>query len=1045
MNAIIDAAFARARTVALVFFVLTIAGASAYFAIPKESEPDITIPFIYVSVVYEGIAPEDSERLLVRPLEKELQSIEGLKEMKGNASQGFASVTLEFDAGFDADQALLDVREKVDLAKAELPPGSEEPRVTEVNLSLFPVLTVMLSGDLPERTLINLARRLQDEIEALSGVLEVDIAGDREELLEVVIDPMALETYNLSFPDVLNFVSQNNRLVAAGAIDASAGRMVFKVPGVIETMQDLATLPVKKVGDTIITFDDVATIRRTFKDPVSFARLRGDNAIALEVSKRSGANIIETIAEVRNLVEMSRTQWPDTIQVDYLQDKSDDIRSMLGDLENNVITAIILVMIVIVFALGIRPSILVGLAIPGSFLAAMTVIYFFGMTMNIIVLFSLILVVGMLVDGAIVTIELADRKISEGELPKTAFASASKRMAWPIIASTITTLTVFFPLLVWPGLVGEFMSFLPLTVIITLTASLFMALIFIPVLGGIITRKVSVDPNSTTVKYIRLAEKGELSAIKGWLGRYLSFLQVIVNHPGKSTLAAIGIMILTFVCYSGLGRGVLFFPDIEPEYLQVQVQSRGDLSIYERDKLVRKVEQFLLEQDNLDSVYARTIGGGSNNQSDIPEDVIGVIQLELSDWQTRPPASEIMAKIRDYVGTIPGIKVQVRLPDMGPTAGKPVQIALSGINQDTLIKSVKHILQLMDKVGGFVDVEDSRPLPSVEWRLIVDREKAAKYNVDVTLLGNVVKLITNGALLAEYRPDDAEEEVEIRLRFTEDFRNVEQLYQLRIPSADGAVPIGNFVTIEPAPKTGRISRLDGMRNYTVKAEIAKGEQLDQKLAQLRDELQASPLPSGVMLSFQGEDEDTQQSMAFLGNAFIGSIFLMLIILVTQFNSFYQALVVLSAIIFSTAGVLIGLMVTAQPFVVVMSGIGTIALAGIVVNNNIVLIDTYNTLKAQGMSAQEAIMRTAAQRARPVLLTSVTTILGLLPMVFALTIDIVGREISVGAPSAQWWTVLSSTIAGGLTFATFLTLLLTPALLMLGEKLKSLTSRTGEQH
>ena len=1039
MNAIIDAAFARTRTVALVFFVLTIAGASAYFAIPKESEPDITIPFIYVSVVYDGIAPEDSERLLVRPLEKELQSIEGLKEMKGTAIQGFASVVMEFEAGFDADQALLDVREKVDLAKAELPPGSEEPRVTEVNLSLFPVLTVMLSGDIPERTLVNIARRLQDEIEALSGVLEVDIAGDREELLEVIIDPVALETYNLSFPDVLNFVSQNNQLVAAGAIDASAGRMVFKVPGVIETMQDLATLPVKKVGNTIVTFDDVATIRRTFKDPTSFARLRGEKAIALEVSKRSGANIIETIADVRNLVELARTQWPDTIKVDYLQDKSGEIKSMLGDLENNVLTAIILVMIVIVFALGIRPSILVGMAIPGSFLAAMTVIFFFGMTMNMIVLFSLILVVGMLVDGAIVTIELADRKIAEGEPPKTAFATASKRMAWPIIASTITTLTVFFPLLVWPGLVGEFMSFLPLTVIITLTASLFMALIFIPVLGGVITRKVSVDTQSDTVKFIRMAEKGNLDDIQGWLGRYLRFLKNIVNHPGKSTLAALGIMFMTFVLYGFFGRGVLFFPDIEPEYLQIQVQARGDLSIYERDKLVKKVEKFLLQQDNLDSVYARTMGGGGGNESEMPEDVIGVIQLELSDWETRPPASEIMADIREYVETIPGIKVQVRLPDMGPSSGKPVEIVLSGISNDSLIEGTEHILALMEETGGFVDVEDSRPLPSVEWRLNVDRELAAQYNVDVTLLGNVVKLITNGAMLAEYRPDDAEEEVEIRLRFPETFRNIEQLYQLRIPSANGSVPIGNFVTIEPAPKTGRINRLDGARTYTIKAEIAEGELLDQKLKQMREKLIESPLPADVMLSFKGEDEDTQESMTFLSNAFIGSIFLMLIILVTQFNSFYQAFVVLSAIIFSTAGVLIGLMVTSQPFVVVMSGIGTIALAGIVVNNNIVLIDTYNALKSEGMDAKEAILRTAAQRARPVLLTSVTTILGLLPMVFALTIDIVGRNISVGAPSAQWWTVLSSTIAGGLTFATLLTLLLTPALLMLGEKIKSLTS------
>ncbi|MGQ8365220.1 efflux RND transporter permease subunit [Glaciecola sp. 1036] len=1036
MNALIDAAFARSRTVGLTFLMLVIAGASAYFAIPKESEPDVAIPIMYVSVVYEGIAPEDSERLLIRPLEKELQSIEGLKEMRSSATQGFGSVTLEFDAGFDADQALLDVREKVDLARAELPPGSEEPRVTEVNVSLFPVLTVVLSGDLPERTLLKVAQQLKDSIEALSGVLEVDIGGDREELLEVIIDPLALETYNLSFTEVFNYVSQNNRLVAAGAIDNNAGRMVFKVPGVIETLEDLATLPVKRVGDTIITFDDVATIRRTFKDPNSLARLQGNNAIALEVSKRTGANIIETIAEVRALVDYAQTQWPSTLKVTYLQDKSDQIKDMLGDLENNVMTAVILVMIVIVAVLGIRPSILVGLAIPGSFLAAMLVIFFFGMTLNIVVLFSLILVVGMLVDGAIVTIELADRKISEGESPKTAFASASKRMAWPIIASTATTLAVFFPLLVWPGLVGEFMSFLPLTVIITLTASLFMALVFIPVLGGIITKKVSVDNESTTVQSIRAAESGNLDDITGWLGSYLGILKTVLAHPLKTLLGAVVIMFLAFFGYFSLGRGMEFFPAIEPEFLQVQVQARGDLSIHERDKIVSKVENYLLEEDHIKSIYTRTMGGGTNPQEDMPEDVIGVIQLELDDWQLRPKAELIIDKIRDYVQSIPGIKVQVREPAAGPTAGKPIQLTLQGNDQAVLAKGVEHLLKLMNQVGGFVDVEDSRPLPSIEWKLVVNREQAAKFNVDVTLLGNAVTLITNGALLAEYRPDDVEEEVEIRLRFAKDFRSIEQLYHLRIPTPNGAVPITNFVSIEPAAKTGRITRTDGARTLTVKADVAPGLLADQLVDQVRQALQKDPLPEGARIVFKGQDEDTQQAVTFLSNAFIGSIFLMLIILVTQFNSFYQAFVVLSAIIFSTAGVLIGLLVTNQAFVVVMSGIGVIALAGIVVNNNIVLIDTFNDLKKQGMPITEAILRTAAQRARPVLLTSVTTILGLIPMVFALTIDIVGRDISVGAPSAQWWTVLASTIAGGLTFATALTLLLTPALIAIGENLKN---------
>jgi len=1046
MNKIIDAAFARSRSVALVFLMLLIAGASSYFSIPKEAEPDVTIPIVYVSVSYEGISPEDAERLLIRPLEKELQTIEGLREMRSNGSQGFASVTLEFDAGFDADQAILDVREKVDMAKAELPPGSEEPRVTEVNVSLFPILTVVLSGDLPERSLLMIAQNLKDRLEGLSGVLEVEIGGDREELLEVVVDPIALETYNLSFTDVFNFVSSNNRLVAAGALDTGAGRMVFKVPGVIETMEDLSTLPVKRVGDTIVTFADVASIRRTFKDPTTFARIQGEQALALEISKRNGANIIETVDQVRAVVAQAEQAWPSTVSVRYLQDKSEQIKTMLGDLENNVITAIVLVMIVVVAALGVRPSILVGLAIPGSFLAAMVVINFFGYTLNIVVLFSLILVVGMLVDGAIVTIELADRYMQEGESPVTAFASASKRMAWPIIASTATTLVVFAPLLVWPGLVGEFMKFMPIMVIITLTASLLMALIFIPVLGSVLFKAKMFSGKKTEVSSastdIRTAEKGDLNGIKGWVGSYLKMLNKILQHPGKTALSAVIVLLLAYGAYFAFGKGVTFFPEIEPEFVQVQVQARGDLSIMERDALVAQVESVMLSQPHLDSVYTKTLGAGMQSQSDMPEDVIGVIQLELADWQTRPEAQVLIDGMRERVMNIAGIKVQVRKQESGPSQGKPIQLDLNAQNPQLLIPAIQHIREAMDKIGGFEDVEDSRPLPSIEWRLKVNRELAAKYNVDVTLLGNAVTLITNGALLADYRPDDVEDEVEIRLRFPLESRNLDQLYALNIPTNNGLVPIRNFVSFEPAQKTGRVTRTDGQRSMSIKSNVSEGALADAQVQMLRAAMQENPLPDGVTVKFKGQEEDSQEAMTFLINAFIGSIFLMLVILITQFNSFYQAFIVLSAIVFSTAGVLIGVLFSGQAFGIVMGGIGVIALAGIVVNNNIVLIDTYNDLKAKGLDSKEAILRTCAQRIRPVLLTSVTTILGLMPMVFALTISIIDRDFSIGAPSAQWWTMLASTIAGGLTFATILTLLVTPSLLMLGANLKQGVRKSG---
>ncbi|MCC6599020.1 MAG: efflux RND transporter permease subunit [Alphaproteobacteria bacterium] len=1026
---IIDAAFDRSRVVMLVFVMILLSGAFAYIAIPKESEPDVPIPTFYISMIHEGIAPEDAERLLVRPMEKELQSLEGLKEMRAVAGEGYASVTLEFSAGFDPDEALLDIREKVDLARSELPPDTNEPRVMEVNVALFPVLSVALSGPLPERELVRIARDLQDKIETLPGVLEAQIGGDREEMMEVVIDPTLMESYDITFQDITALLRDNNRLIAAGALDSGAGRMVVKVPGVIESIQDVMSLPVKTINDTVVTFKDVVDIRRSFKDPESFARMAGEGALVLEVSKRLGANIIETIEGVQSLIAEERKNWPESLQVTFMQDKSIHIRDMLADLQNNVLSAVVLVMIVIVAVLGVRPAFLVGMAIPGSFLAGILVIYTMGLTINIVVLFSLILVVGMLVDGAIVTVELADRKIAEGLDRKDAYAFAARRMSWPIIASTATTLVVFLPLLFWPGMVGEFMKFLPITVLCTLLASLFMALIFIPVLGGLVGSKTVSD--TASLEAIRAAEDGDMSTIKGGTGRYLRFLEKMLHHAGKVLLAAIAFLVMTFVAFGMFGKGVEFFPDIEPDFIQVQVQARGDLSIYEKDALVKRVEKHLLNMNVFKAVYARTFGNTSNRQG-MPEDVIGVIQLEFINWRLRPPASEVIEDVRARLKDIAGIKVQVRKAESGPSAGKPVEVEIRALDRDRLPAAVERIEMLMDKIGGFVDIEDSRPLPGIEWRMQINREQAARYGADVTTLGSAVQMLTTGLKLAEYQPDDADEELDIRLRFPAEERSLDQLSQLRVPTRLGHIPVDNFITFDMAQKIGNITRADGRRVLSIKADVAEGLLVDQQVKSLKEAVAATTFDPGVSVHFKGQDADQAEAGAFLMKAFIIAIFMMTTILLLQFNNFYQTLLVLSAIIFSTAGVLLGLLVTGNPFGIVMGGIGVIALAGIVVNNNIILIDTFNDMKTKNIPVSEAILRTAAQRMRPVLLTSVTTILGLMPMVFAMNIDFFNQDISFGAPSTQWWIQLSSAIAGGLAFATILTLVLTPCLLMLGE-------------
>ncbi|MBB5321368.1 efflux RND transporter permease subunit [Marinobacter oulmenensis] len=1027
MRALIAAAMDRSRTTLLTFAFLILGGLAAYQAIPKESNPDVTIPMIYISMTLEGVSPEDGERLLIRPMEQELRSLEGIKEMRSTASEGHASVMLEFDAGFDPDKALQDVREKVDTARTKLPSEADEPSVNEINVSLFPVLSVGLSGPLSERELITIARRLQDEIEAIPEVLEVEIGGDREDLLEIVADPQVLESYGLDFDQLASLVSRNNQLVAAGSLDTGNGRMALKVPGVIENIEDVMAMPVKVDDDTVVTFGDVAILQRTFKDPTGFARINGEPAVVLEVSKRSGANILETVEQVRALIDRASGHLPDTLDIRYIMDQSDEVRDILYDLLNNVLTAIVLVIIVVIAAMGPRSALLVGLTIPGAFLTGILVIWSMGVTLNIVVLFSLILVAGMLVDGAIVVSELADRNLNEGQPVRTAWVEAASRMAWPVIASTATTLSVFVPLLFWPGVVGEFMQYLPMTVLICLLASLAMALIFLPVLGSVSGGRRTRLPS----------EGGRFMAL------YRKVLSALLARPVLTLLGALVVIALIYAAYGRFNHGVEFFPSVEPDSAQVQVRARGDLSVYERDAIVREVERRLQGMAEVKALYARSM---LTTSSQMAPDVIGVLQFQFNDWFTRRPASAILSDFRQRTADIPGIELEFREQEGGPNTGKPVEILVSSLDSRLIDSHVEQIEQAMRDMGGFVDIEDDRSLPGIEWRLEVDREAAARFGTDVLSIGSAVRLVTNGLILATYRPEDVRDEVDIAVRVPRDWRELDQLERQTISTSRGQVPLSQFVSLEPGDKTATIVRVDGQRTVTIKSDVGPGEQVTQLLQSLQQQM--PEVPEGVTVRLAGENEDQQQAATFLMTAFVVALGLMLLILLTQFNSFYQTLLVLSAIVLSTAGVLLGLLFNGQPFGVVMVGMGVIALAGIVVNNNIILIDTFNQMKQDGLGAFEAALETGCVRFRPVLLTAVTTVLGLLPMVLGINVDLLSPSFGLGAPSTQWWTQLSSAIAGGLTFATLLTLLVTPALLVLGDRagqrLKAL-SGSGEDH
>jgi multidrug efflux pump len=1111
----IDAALNRSRTVLTTLVFLLIAGAVAYATIPKESDPDVNIPLIYVSMHHDGISPEDAERLLVRPMEQEVRVIEGVKEMRSTSYEGGANVLLEFEAGFNADEALDEVREKVDLVRPDLPADTDDPTVNEVNLSLFPVLVVTLSGDLPERALLRVARDLQDRIEGLGAVLEANIAGSRDEIVEILIDPTLVESYGLQPEELLSRISSSNRLVAAGALDTGNGRFSIKVPGLFESVHDILDLPLISSDDAIVRVRDIAEVRRNFKDPTTYARVDGQPALALEVVKRSGENIIETIKAVRAIVEQEQQFWPANLEVGYSSDKSEDIRTMLSDLQNNVISAVLLVMIVIVAALGLRGGLLVGIAIPGSFLTGILAIWLMGLTVNVVVLFGLILAVGMLVDGAIVVTEYADRKLGEGMDKHEAYGLAAKRMAWPIIASTATTLAAFLPLLFWPGVVGEFMKFLPITLIAVLTASLAMALIFIPVLGanlapvvrGVIALALAAGlgslghglasgidglPSGAAMGAAalggiagliaggyaggvagRLLERHEgkpdpsakaaepedpagpdddtdarvdPDKIGGFTGFYVKSLGLCLRAPWLILILSVVALGGTVAYYGENGKGVEFFPDIEPKLMVVNVHGRGNLSVDEKDALTREVEQIILEigdeRGEFKSVY--TSAGNFQVRDQEAEDIIGKINVEFADWDTRRPAAVIKQEIRDRTADLAGIEVEVRQQEQGPPVGKPIHLQMSARDNALLDDAVAVVREKLEEYDEIIEVEDSTPIPGIQWEYRVDRAQASKFGANVAVLGSFIELVTNGLRVSDYRPDDTDEEVDILARFPERYRSIDQLDRLRVTTENGRVPAGNFVERTAEQNTGILRRVDGSRIAYVKADVQEDVLPDTIVQELRAWMETRPLPDGVNVTFKGEDQEQQEARDFLVKAFGVALFLMAAILVTQFNSFFSAFLILFAVVMSTVGVLIGLLVTNQPFGTIMSGIGVIALAGIVVNNNIVLIDTFDRLKTSSASVRDAILRTGAQRLRPVLLTTITTILGLLPMVMQTNIDFITREVAVGAPSTQWWVQLSTAVVFGLAFATVLTLVVTPCWLQLRGDIAAFRARRRDK-
>ncbi len=1125
MTGLVDWAAERARMV-LAFIVLSLlVGGYAYWSLPKEGEPDIEIPALFVSVPFPGISAADSETLLVKVMETELSDLDGLKKMSAAAAENYAGVALEFEFGWNKSEIIADVRDAMNTAEGKFPDGVEKYTINEINFSEFPIIIVNLTGEVPERTMARVAKDLQDRVEELESVLEAGVAGNRDEMVEVIIDPLRLESYNVTAGELITVVQNNNQLIAAGEIESSQGTFAVKIPSSFEGPRDIYELPIKKNGDSMVTLGDLATIRLTFEDRLGTARFNGENTVALQVVKRKGYNLLDTAAEVRRVVSEAHENWPEdlksAVHVGTSNDQSRVVGSMVSQLEGSVMTAIALVMIVVLASLGTRAALLVGFAIPTSFLLCFVLLAVMGVTISNIVMFGLILAVGMLVDGAIVVVEYADKRIKDGIGPMHAYVEAAKRMFWPIVSSTATTLCAFLPMLFWPGVPGEFMGMLPVTLIFVLSASLVVALIYLPVMGGVSGRlsrsftrssaflvkglpwwaRALLVPPSLYVIFIGAMQvinpgylfggqpiaQGIVALLPGvviflagafaasitltaariqWRRKPIKsghrrtafgwVIKLITGNPIMPlvSIAAVIMLVMTvFTMFGENNNGVEFFVDSEPEQAIVYVRARGNLSVNEKDALVAQVEQQVLAHPGVINAFAFAGDGGLNNNTggaQPPLDTIGQVQLETIPWEDRADRPDldgdvIIDELTRDLSKIPGIKIEILAQARGPASAKPVHLRLKGDNWQDLLAATRLASEKFNQTEGLDLIEDTLPLPGIDWQIDVDVVKAGRFGADVATVGAMVQLVTRGILLDTMPIDSSDEEIEIRVRLPEDNRLLSTLDTLRVPTNGGLVPLANFITRQPVPKLAEINRVDQKRFFDVKAAVTAGLtksvtdengqtsevpiNANERITTLTEWLETKPFAPGIDYEWTGDQEDQAESQAFLQNAFLGALGLMFIILLAQFNSFYNSVLVLLAVVLSTTGVLIGMMVMDQAFSIIMTGTGIVALAGIVVNNNIVLIDTYQEF-SRYMPRIEAIIRTAEERIRPVLLTTITTMAGLAPMMFGLSLDFINGGYSIDSPTALWWKQLATAVVFGLGIATVLTLVFTPSMLAL---------------
>lgn len=1104
----------NSTSVIILTLIITVLGLGAYRTMPKESFPEIVIPTVYVGTPYPGNSPVDMENLITRPIEKQLKSLNNVKDIKSTSVQDFSSIVVEFTPGVELAKAIQDVKDAVDKSKSELPTDlDQDPNVLEVNTSDFPIMNVNISGPYSEQELKRFGEYLEDAIEKLPEISKADLAGTVEREIQINVDPYKMESVGVSFGDIAGAVQTENLTISGGSIKNGDFERTLRIDGEFTNPEDLMDIIVKTDQQKIVYLRDVAEIKDTFKDRVSYARSKNLPVITINVTKRSGENLLDAADKIKEIIETTKAnRFPENLEISITNDQSKQTRIQVSDLENSIIFGIILVVLVLMFFMGFRNALFVGSAIPLSMFISFLVLDSFGITLNLMVLFSLILALGMLVDNGIVVVENIYRLMQEGKPAGQAAKEGVGEVAWPIITSTLTTLAAFLPLAFWDDLVGEFMKYLPITLIIVLSASLFVALVINPVMTAMFMKIEDMTQEKPKKGSLRMSGFLGLLALVcylvGWntIGSlaivsalltlvYVFFLRKAVGwfqsvflvqmengyeslltyslkgrNPIKILVGTFLLFIFSIVLLGVSSPKVLFFPDNQPQLVNVFVEFPIGTSIEATNAFVDKMEDEMMAKLEpyggiMESVITQ-VGEGTGDPTQGPSlqstPHKAKITIGFVDYIDRQgiDTNEAMEVIRDLAKVYPGVLITVDKQQNGPPVGNPVNIEFVGEDYEQLIAYVDETKAYLESnsIPGLEELKTDLSLGSPQVVVRIDREKARRFGLSTSTIAQELRTSLFGLEISKYK--EGEDDYPILLRLDEDSRyNINMLVNKKIGFRDKfgdkrEVPISAVADIQYGSTYGSVKRKDSEKVVSMFSNVLDGYNPTEINGQIKDLMGAYPVPEGITVKYTGEQEEQAKSQAFLLRALGIAVSLIFLIIVAQFNSVISPFIIMTSVLFSTIGVFLGLVIFNMDFVVIMTGIGIISLAGVVVNNAIVLIDYTDLVrsrKREELGIQKgsylalpdllaSIVEAGKTRLRPVLLTAITTVLGLIPLAIGMNINFAtllsefDPQFYVGGDNAAFWGPMAWTVIFGLTFATIITLVLVPVMYLLTDKL-----------